>query len=50
MTIRELIVELNELIADGEVNENALVRNAEGDDIFSIVESVDDKNAIVIYF
>lgn len=50
MTIKELIAELNELIADGEVNENAIVTDAEGNDIFSIVESVDNKNGVVIYF
>ena len=50
MTIKELIAELNELIADGEVNENAVVTNAEGDDIFSVVESEVNKNTIVIYF
>ena len=50
MTIRELIAELNELVADGEVNENAIVINAEGDNIFSIVESVDNENGVVIYF
>ena len=50
MTIRELIAELNELIVNGEVNENAIVTNAEGDNIFSIVESADNENGIVIYF
>ena len=50
MTMRELIAELNELIADGEVNENAIVTNAEGDDIFSVVESMDNENGVVIYF
>lgn len=50
MTIRELIEELNEMIANGEVNEDARVRNAEDDDIFSIVESIDHNNEVVIYF
>lgn len=50
MTIRELIAELNEIIANGEVNENAIVTNAEGDDIFSIVESAYNENKVVIYF
>ena len=50
MTIKELINELNELIANGDVNENARVRNAEDDDIFSIVESIDHNNEVVIYF
>lgn len=50
MTIRELIEELNAMIANGEVNEDARVRNAEDDDIFSIVESIDHNNEVVIYF
>ncbi len=50
MTIGELIEELNAMIANGEVNENARVRNAEDDDIFSIVESIDHHNEVVIYF
>ena len=49
MTIRELINELNALIADGEVNAEARVVSAEGDDIFSVVEGVYD-NEVVIYF
>ena len=50
MTIRELIEELNAMIVNGEVNEDARVRNAEDDDIFSIVESADNENEVVIYF
>ncbi len=50
MTIRELIEELNEMVANGEVNEEAIVTNAEGDDIFSVVESADNENGVVIYF
>ena len=50
MTIRELIEELNAMVANGEVNEDARVRSAEDDDIFSIVESVDHNNEVVIYF
>lgn len=50
MTIRELIEELNEMVANGEVDENARVRNAEDDDIFSVVESIDNNNEVVIYF
>ena len=50
MTIRELIEELNAMVANGEVNEDARVRNAEDDDIFSIVESADHNNEVVIYF
>ena len=49
MTIRELINELNALIADGEVNAEARVVSAENDDIFSVVEGVND-NEVVIYF
>ena len=49
MTIRELIEELNAMIANGEVNEDARVRNAEDDDIYSVVESVRG-NEVVIYF
>ena len=50
MTIRELIDELNAMVAEGVVDENARVRNAENDDIFSIAESVSNKNEVVIYF
>ena len=50
MTIRELIEELNAMIVNGEVNEDARVRNAEDDDIFSIAESADNENEVVIYF
>ena len=50
MTIRELIEELNAMVANGEVNEEAIVTNAEGDDIFSVVESADNENGVVIYF
>ena len=50
MTIRELIEELNAMVANGEVNENARIRNAEDEDIFSVVESVNNNNEVVIYF
>lgn len=50
MTIRELIEELNTMVANGEVNEDARIRNAEDDDIFSIAESIDHNNEVVIYF
>ena len=50
MTIKELIAELNELIAEGVVNENAKVVDAELTDIFSVVESIDHDNEVVIYF
>ena len=50
MSIRELINELNAMVANGEVNEDARIFNAEGDDIFSIVESADNENGVVIYF
>ena len=50
MTIRELIEELNAMVVNGEVNEDAIVTNAEGDDIFSVVESADNDNGVVIYF
>lgn len=50
MTIRELIEELNAMVANGEVNADAIVTNAEGDDIFSVVESADNDNGVVIYF
>jgi hypothetical protein len=48
MTIRELIEELNTLVAEG-MDENARVRSAEDEDIFSITESVDE-NEVIIYF
>ena len=50
MTIRELIDELNAMVAAGEVDENARVRNAEDDDICSICESVYFENEVIIYF
>ena len=50
MTIRELIDELNAMVAEGVVDENARVRNAENDDIFSIAESVYFENEVIIYF
>lgn len=50
MTIRELIEELNEMVANGEVNEDARIRNAEDEDIYSICESVQNENEVVIYF
>ncbi len=50
MTIRELIEELNAMVANGEVDENARVRNAEDDDIYSVVESRQNENEVVIYF
>lgn len=50
MTIRELIDELNAMVAAGEVDENARVRNAEDDDIFSICESVYSDNTVIIDF
>ena len=49
MTIRELIEELNAMVVNGEVNEDARVRNAEDDDICSVVESIRE-NEVVIYF
>ena len=48
MTIKELINELNELIINGDVNENAVVTNAELDNIFSVID--DNKNRVIIYF
>jgi len=50
MTIKELIAELNELITDGIVDENARVVDSELTDIFSIVESINNDNTVVIYF
>lgn len=50
MTIRELIEELNEMVANGEVDENARVINADDNDIFSVVESANNNNEVVIYF
>ena len=50
MTIRELIDELNAMVAEGVVDENARVRNAENDDIYSICESVYFENEVIIYF
>ena len=50
MTIKELIEELNAMVANGEVNENARVRNAEDDDVYSIAESVRNENEVIIYF
>ena len=47
MTVKELIEELNEMIANGEVTEDARVRNAEDDDVFSII---DGNNEVIIYF
>ena len=49
MSIRELIDELNALVADGEVTMDAIVVNAEGDDIYSVVEGIRE-NKVVIYF
>ena len=49
MTIRDLINELNALVESGDVNTDANVVNAEGDDIFSVVDGVRD-NEVVIYF
>lgn len=46
MTIKEMIEELNALIANGEVNENAIVVNQEMDDIVSIVGNVYE---VIIY-
>lgn len=48
MTIKELINELNELIINGDVNEDAIVTNAELDDIFSVIDG--NKNRVIIYF
>ena len=50
MTVKELIEELNAMVANGEVNEDARVKNAEDDDIFSVVESLYYDNEVVIYF
>lgn len=48
MTIKELIAELNEMVINGEVNENAKIINADMDNIFSIVDNNEDE--VVIYF
>jgi hypothetical protein len=48
MTIRELIDELNALVENG-MDENARVRNAEDEDVFSITESFNN-NEVIIYF
>ena len=50
MTIRELIEELNAMVANGEVNVDARVRNAEDDSVESVVASVYNNNEVVIYF
>lgn len=50
MTIRELIEELNAMVANGEVDENARIRNAEDDEVYSIAEGVNGNNEVVIYF
>ena len=50
MTIRELIEELNAMVANGEVNEDARVRNAEDDDVYSICDSAQNENEVIIYF
>ena len=50
MTVKELIEELNAMVANGEVNEDARVKNAEDDDIFSVAESLYYDNEVVIYF
>jgi len=50
MTVRELIDELNALVADGEVNIDAVVLNAEGDNIFSVCEGMCRDNEVIIYF
>ena len=47
MTVKELIAELNEMITNEEITENARVRNAENEDIFSII---DENNEVTIYF
>lgn len=49
MTVRELINELNELVANEEITMDALVVNAEDDDIYSVIENAKE-NKIVIYF
>lgn len=48
MTVRELIEELNAMIENDEISENAKVKNAEDDDIFSIINP--NKKEVVIYF
>ena len=50
MTIKELIEELNAMVANGEVNEDARVRNAEDDDVYSIAGAVRNENEVIIYF
>ena len=50
MTIKELIEELNAMVANGEVNEDARVRNAEDDDVYSIAGDVRNENEVIIYF
>lgn len=47
MTIKEMINELNEMIANNEVNEDAIIVNAERDKVFSIIE---EDNEVIIYF
>ena len=48
MTVKEMIAELNALIANGEINEDAIITNAEMDEAYSIVNN--NENEIVIYF
>lgn len=48
MTVREIIEMLEELANNG--YENATVTNAEGDNIFSIVDNAYEENNVVIYF
>lgn len=50
MTVKELIEELNELVKSGEITEDARVRSAEDDDVFSVEESITGKDEVVIYF
>ena len=49
MTVKEFIIELNKMIANGEITENAKIRNAEYDDIFSVVDRR-GHDEVIIYF
>ena len=50
MTVRDLINELNALVADGDATMDSIVVNAEGDNIFSICEGMSGRDEVVIYF
>ena len=47
MTVKELIAELNAMVANGEIAEDARIRNAEDEDILSVI---DENNEVIIYF